>query len=535
MRFRYHIVCIFLFAFATVAEAREDQHLIQDPPFNFQLLITDSLTEAQTPARVRITQKGKVLNKTSLQAIKVMYGLWDHADGYDFLPDSSFYVDGILQMPLEPGTYEVAISRGLEYIDQKRSITIRDSQTTRLIIKMKRWINMENKKWYSGDNHIHIRRSPKEDPALLKWMEAENINVGILLKMGDFWSTYYDQYAWGDGGAYGTGNTLIASGQEDPRTPELGHAVGIGASKPVRYPNEYYLYDKVFDSLHALGGLTGYAHQAESFHGYRGFVLDALRNKVDMLEILQFCVSENPLQVKQYYHLLDLGFPITAIAGSDFPWCGNDHSKGVPERNARIGNVRFYTRVDSEFNYRNWLQALRNGNTFVTSGPMLELQVNGQIPGSHLDLTHDSTVSISAFAYGDESQVPLQRLEIISHGNIIGTTDISQPGQNVSHLSIKVEVKIRHGQWIAARTFAGKQQVAHTTPVYVTLDGHGFHNPATVSHYLRLSEQYLDELAGALKIRTSDPEKRAWYFRKPLSRKIKEVKDIIDSLKVKLK
>jgi hypothetical protein len=87
----------------------------------------------------------------------------------------------------------------------------------------------------------------------------------------------------------------------------------------------------LFDKVRSLGGVTGFAHQGMSFHGYRGMTLNVLRGKVDFLELAQFCVAQGPLALDHYYHFLDLGYKLTALAGSDFPWCGRGPSYGFSE------------------------------------------------------------------------------------------------------------------------------------------------------------------------------------------------------------
>ncbi|GAA4399500.1 hypothetical protein GCM10023187_11450 [Nibrella viscosa] len=500
------------------------------------VIIADAGTGKPTPVRVRLTQASRPVPALPPEAAAVMYGLWDHADGYGFQPDSAVYVPGTFTLSLPPGRYELTLSKGPEYLDQRHELVIQAGKTLKKSYKMARWINTADRGWYSADGHIHIRRSPREDPLLMHWLQAEDLRVGVLLRMGDFWETYYPQYAWGEKGVYQSGNYLLTSGQEDPRTPEVGHAVGIGASDRVRYRDEYYLYDKVFDQLHKLGGVTGYAHQAESFHGYRGLVLDGLRGKVDMLELLQFCVSEQPLRTDHYYHMLDIGIPLTATAGSDFPWCGHDHETGPPERTARIGNARFYTYLNGPFSYRNWKAGLAAGHTFVSSGPVLELKVNTAIPGDRLNVKAGENMTITAHAYGHAVQVPLEALEIVSHGKVIARVTKGQTGQSSEHLTLTLDQRnLQRGMWVAARCIAGPQQAAHTTPVYVTVDGGGFHNPETAGHYLTLSEQYLTELEQELDKDRQKPEFQAWYYRKALKTRIDETRKVIDDLRKKLK
>ncbi len=497
-----------------------------------QIDIRDAKTGKLTPVRVRLTQARKPVNRLPDETVAVSYGLWDHADGYAFQPDSSFYVAGQFRLQLPPGTYQLTLSKGNEYLRQQHTLVVKPNQVLRKTYTLKRWIHMAARGWYSADDHIHIRRSPRENQPLLNWIQAEDINVGVLLKMGDFWETYYPQYAFGEKGNYGQGNYLLTSGQEDPRTPELGHALGFGATAAVRDKQNYYAYDTIFDELHKRGGIAGYAHQAESFHGYRGLTLDGLRGKVDILELLQYCVSGTPLHTDHYYHLLDLGFPLTATAGSDFPWCGHDHEHGPPERTARIGNARFYTYLNQPFSYAAWKSGVSAGHTFVTSGPILDFHVNKALPGDRLNLKKGEPLIITAEAQGDPAQTPLEALEIVAHGKVLGRVTKSEPGQSAGQLTLKIELpSVAQGLWIAARCYGDSTQAAHTTPVYVSVDGGGFHNPETIGHYLDLSEKYLHELEQELDTHRDNPEFRAWYYKKALKTRIDETRQIISELR----
>ncbi|MCX6217084.1 CehA/McbA family metallohydrolase [Spirosoma sp.] len=512
-----------------------DTYATEKPPGSIHIAVRDGKTGKPTPVRVRLTQAGRPVKVLPNEVVAVSYGLWDHADGYAYQPDSSFYVPGEFALALPAGTYQLSLMKGNEYVEQHYKLVIKSGQSLRKTYTLTRWIDMAARGWYSADDHIHIRRSPGENQALVQWIQAEDVNVGVLLKMGDFWETYYPQYAFGSTGNYLNGNYLLTSGQEDPRTPELGHALGFGATGSVRYKQDYYYYDKVFDELHKRGGLTGYAHQAESFHGYRGLTLDGLRGKVDMLELLQYCVSDEPLHTANYYRMLDLGFPLTATAGSDFPWCGHDHDHGPPEQSARIGNARFYTYVDKPFSYTAWKAAVQGGHTFVTSGPILDLKVNNAMPGDRLTLTKGDKLTLKAEAFGHAQQTPLNALELVVHGKVIGRVTKNDPGQSADHLTITLDLPaLTHGLWVAARCYGDGKQAAHTTPIYVSVDGGGFHNPETVGSYLAQSEQYLTELEKELDTHSDSPEFRAWYYKKGLKTRIEETREVIRVLRGKL-
>lgn len=78
---------------------------------------------------------------------------------------------------------------------------------------------------------------------------------------------------------------MLLTGQEEPRTSELGHTISFAADRLVRFADDYYSSDRVFDRIHELGGVTGYAHQGMLFHGYRGMTPDVLAGKLDFLAV----------------------------------------------------------------------------------------------------------------------------------------------------------------------------------------------------------------------------------------------------------
>jgi hypothetical protein len=433
------------------------------------------------------------------QAIGIMYGQNDVAQGYAFQQDGAFFVKGAFELPMPAGTFFLTLTKGNEYIRLRERLVFQPGDHLKRTYRLERWVNMPQLGWYSADDHIHLRRSPRENPLILDWIAAEDVHVGVLLQMGDFWTTYFSQYAWGKAGRYGPGQYVLLSGQEEPRTNELGHTISFGAEQFVRYREDYFSYDKLFDRIHQLGGVSGYAHQGMSFHGYRGMTLDVLAGKIDFLELAQFCVPEGPLAVEHYYHFLDLGYRLTALAGSDFPWCGLGRRPGEEQVGAQIGNARFYTYVGEPFSYDRWFSAVKAGHTFVSTGPVVELEVNGQRPGTTLDVKAGTKLRISARALGHATDVPLQRLQIIGHGKVLGEAKAGQPGQRTERLTLEFEVGAEHGIWLAARADAGVSQTCHTTPVYVTVNGDGFHNRATLAARIDQSRRYLEEIRALLR------------------------------------
>jgi hypothetical protein len=485
-------------------------------PSRLSVRILDDGTGRPTPVRARLTHEYGVSAPLPDTAIGIMWGRNDYAEGFGFQRDSAFYADGGFEAGLQPGTYQLSVMKGQEYLVQDHTLELSPGEERSETFRLERWIDMPSRGWFSADDHIHLRRSPREDPLILKWIAAEDIHVGALLQMGDAWTgNYFAQYAWGRDGVYQVEDYFLASGQEDPRTHEIGHTISLAADDHVRFAGQYYHYDRVFDRVRELGGLSGYAHKGVAFYGYRGLTLDVLRDKVDFLELLQF----GEMTLDHYYHFLDLGFKLTATAGSDFPWA------------TQIGDARFYTYVGDDFNFENWREALRRGHTFVSNGPVIKLTVNDRIPGEEVRVSDGTVLEIRARAEGHPAQVALEKLEIVAHGTVMASTTAGEPGQSKATLSIRTELPVQHGIWIAARCEGADGKVAHTTPVYVTVDGGGFHNPETALGYLDLNETYLQELEEEIAERKEEAHLNAWRYREGLEERIAEARQVIAELR----
>ena len=520
---RLALAGVFIFALVQVAQQSRDAVLT--------VRVSDDATGRPVPVRVHLEDshgnrpraRGAVAISESTipipkQAVAAMWGQNDRAQGYALQPDGSFYVDGGFDLRVPAGAYRLTVSKGFEYREQSIALDLAPGEPVTREVRMARWIDMPARGWYSSDDHIHLRRSPGDDPRILKWVGAEDIHVGNILEMGDFWATYFSQYAFGERGRYQEDGRILASGQEEPRTPEIGHTISLGAGEFVRMQRDYYSYDRLFDRVHELGGLAGFAHQGFSFHAYRGMVLNTLAGKTDFLELAQFCVPEGPLPVKYYYHFLDLGFKLTALAGSDFPWCG--------QKVAQIGNARFYTYTGQPaLDYNAWFAAMKAGHTFVTTGPMLFLKVNGHLPGEAIDIKPGTKLQATAEAFGQD----LKSLEIVGHGKVLAQA--AGPGSG-GRVAAEIELTPSHGIWIAAKCDGGPGRLAHTTPVYVTVNGDGFQNPGTARANAALSEEWLKEIEEDLANPGPNLDLQASRHKAELERQIAQARARLKTLKL---
>lgn len=119
-----------------------------------------------------------------------------------FFQDQVYRHDGgIVHLP--PGELTMTFSRGPEYRQMKRTITIPEKGEPVIEVKLARWINPMDQGWYSGDHHIHAAgcahyTNPTEgvfaDDMFLH-VKGEALNVGCNLTWGpcyDFQRQFFE-------------------------------------------------------------------------------------------------------------------------------------------------------------------------------------------------------------------------------------------------------------------------------------------------------------------------------------------------------
>ena len=120
-----------------------------------------------------------------------------------------------------------------------------------------------------------------------------------------------------------------------------------------------------------------------------------------------------------------------------------------------------------DFDYESWLQALKEGRTFITNGPALHLTVQGQEPGSSLEANVNERL---AALVSWQSHYPVHRVELLFNGNVVADESFAQGS---SHGTMESEVAATADGWLAARLFSDARDsfaqpiFAHTSPIYV--------------------------------------------------------------------
>lgn len=354
------------------------------------------------------------------------------------------------EMALPPGEWEITLWRGIETIPVQRTLTVKEGEWTRERIDLERWVDMAEQGWWSGDDHVHSQLLGSEDAErLLAFTRAMDIRVSNILAMGDSQRTYFEQRGFGPAFRVEQADYWLVPGQEDPRSM-LGHNIGLNLTAFARDLDKYLLLDWLADEIHGQGGLFGQTHVGQNVcEAHRGMALMVPH------EVYDFCsIMQGGLGTYLYYDALDLGYRLTATAGSDMPYGGV------------LGDVRTYVYLgDQDFSPDAWFDALRDGHTFVSNGPMLEFTVNGKIPGQEILVIDDTPLRIEACAWGYPGESAPVGLEIVRLSEVVGS---ARPDtQDETALELSLELAPDEGCWIAARAWGANGSAAHTTPVWV--------------------------------------------------------------------
>ena len=399
----------------------------------------------------------------------------------------AFYVNGAYEAAVPAGSYALVATKGPEYRASKSTVEVKPGQTSVVTIALQRYVDQPARGWFSGDTHLHLTRDRVDDPAVWGVVAAEDLHVGNLLEMGNIVTTHFRQPAWGAAGRFFRGGHLIATGQEDPRTAQLGHTIHHNLKAPIHLPAEdYFAYHKVFAASHEQGGVSGYAHMGQLFNGRRGLAIDVPFGLVDFIEVLQ----GGRLVTDTWYPFLNLGFKVNPAAGSDYPYFG----PSLP------GAERYYVKLPGGFDADAWYAAFRSGRVFVTNGPMLEFTINGSEMGQEIHVARGTRLDVVAAARLNPDIDRLDRVELLVQGEIVGT----ERANGRDRLELRQTLTAERSMWIAVRALGEREAeaegpvsrlaaIAHSAPIYVIVDDQPFWKTAAVADLVKEQRQLLQE------------------------------------------
>lgn len=466
--------------------------------------IHETGSEAPLPCRAWVSAAGKRLFQPQTQTCT------------PYAKDRSFSCDGSFVIEVPAGTATIHIERGNEYRPVEKDVVVQPDQTTNADITLERWINMCAEGWYSADIHCHFGLG---DLRILKQLAmADDINFEPLLTLWNHQTKPPADGSWPDwpgGSSVQADATHMVTfrNQEIERIggeafESTGALLMFGLTRPVemppgnsRYPCDAVLgraakesspeciidTDKPIWGENVVGVALGLFDSVQVCHNHyhRDVTLQMGRVGWGMAGVE---IEEEQRQWTQdelfhrtnstYYRFLNCGFRLAATGGS---------AMGVMA--VPLGYSRTYARLDGPLNEASYLAAIRAGRTFATSGPILTLTADGLNCGSEIRYSSAGGKPIKIEVRLRSIQ-PIDSLELIANGKVVKSVGLK--GKSASPLleeSVSLAFEPQRSGWIAARAIFtapdGHLRQAHTSPVYLSVDGKPTASKADAEYMIR--------------------------------------------------
>jgi TolB protein len=386
-----------------------------------------------------------------------------------------FYSGGVLELEAPAGEVTVTVARGLAAPPVTRIVEVPSGGRADAAIGLEPVWNAQAAGWLSGDQHFHMNyggpyRLGPEDLGLV--LEGEDLDVGTPL-VANLHERFGEQhwFGWGDRGEA----PLVRFGQE-VRSHFLGHIGLIGIDElfwPWVWGPGYQVYGRddranweVTAHARAQGGLASYVHPAgaDPFADPEApglpveLIADGVLGDVQALEIA--CLWTDEIGTADvWYHLLNLGWPVAATAGSDVML--NFYRTMAP------GTTRTYVHTGDATDFDSYLDGLKAGRSFVTNGPLLEFTVDGAMPGEVTPADRSAEWSLQL-----HTTVVVGSVEVLVNGEVVEALEAGDG----PHQSFSGSIDLPEGGWVAARVtgpettaWPGMDSYAfgHTSPVWI--------------------------------------------------------------------
>ena len=360
----------------------------------------------------------------------------------DFFFHDQIYRDSGETVLLPPGTFQVTYSRGPEYRILQRQITVPNAPTNQQTFRLKRWIKLADKGWFSGDHHVHAAgcshyEAPTQgvDPAaMMRHIRGEDLNVGCVLTWGPCWYFQKDFFE-GKVHALSTPNNLMRYDVEVSGFPSdhCGHLCLLRLSED-DYPGTKRVEDWPSWDLPILkwgkkqGGVVGFSHSGWGLQlpdylpdgtrafpsrryggsdsswkgkapatlpdyamprfdgiGANEYVVDVVHGVCDFISAVDTPIT---WELNVWYHTLNCGYTCRISGETDFPCIYGE----------RVGLGRAYVKLgeEQELSYDNWVFALRDGRSYCSDGlsHLYDFQINGLGVGDRGDAGRPSFLAV---------------------------------------------------------------------------------------------------------------------------------------------
>jgi hypothetical protein len=455
--------------------------------------LNDEATGEPTPARVRFEGTDGTYYAPLGRLASIPTARNQYMGGNLLLDGRAFaYVDGSFEIRLPPDPVRVLISKGPEYIPVDKEVAVGPGKMA-LRFGLPRLCNLRPRGWFSGDGRAHalsphaaLLEGAAEGLALVNLL-AEEPSPGLASKPTpptNLLAFSGERPALEHSGCLVVVNTLN-------QHASLGNLGLLNCHRlifPLRLEAEGFEDWTLADlcgQAHRKSGLVTWAHPhdclpeggtSEAEKGLGEALADAILEQIDVFEIAGVQdAREYSAQFEHWYDLLNSGLRLPLIAGS-----------GKADNACALGAPRTYAQLQDgeEWSYCSWIEAVRAGRTYMTSGPLMEFHVNEFASGIEARRAPSETaLRISASIW---SHTLFDRFQIVANGKVVAEAPATAGTPAIANL--ESQWTLEGGGWLAARCLARQQAyaqetiVAHSSPVFVQPTGRPrFADPVSIA------------------------------------------------------
>jgi hypothetical protein len=368
------------------------------------------------------------------------------ADGKAYLPvdaygrvsaagDRLFHVPGEFRVDVPVGRVSLTAVKGFEFVPVSASAEVRVNEVTTVSIPFMRMTDMNAKGWYNGSTHVHMNYAGNLHNTLenLMMMSAAEDQDIVLEQIANKDNRILDYQFFVKGGGphpQSRPDMLLVVGQEY-RPPFWGHVFMFGLRDHLISPfttgyegtaieSLYPTNTDMFRKARSQGAYVGYVHAfageadplVTDLGAGKGFMVDAALGTTDAVE----WSAAGRSGFFPLYAVWNNGLKVAAVGGED--------SISSLHASKLVGSERTYVHTGSRgLDMHAWLDGMREGRAFVTNGPLVELSVNGMLPGESIDVpARGGSVRIEGHV---RSVVPLQHVTLVFNGQAVEQLPLS--------------------------------------------------------------------------------------------------------------